>query len=321
MRESRPGQSTLEFFEKLCYNIIKVYSYKRVLEANMETKYKDNLLPIGKMAKANRVTIATLRLYDQLDLLKPTYIDYESGYRYYDIRQSSRLDFIRYMRDLGLGLSDIQDLLQKEDISLIEEKLVEKHSQIHSQLRELSAMHDAIERTILSIDRFRKSPDSGTISLEFIDQRHILFAPCSENFYELGIVAYEKTIQALRTQLLESGVPQILSYSLGTSVKREDFEQGNFAADKVFIFGDSNLKNYGSNIQVLGSGMYACIYLDNFDDEIMYAKKLLDYCHEHGYMISGDYICEELTEFNIFDQSQRSMFLRLQIPVSFQKKA
>lgn len=285
------------------------------------TGTKNNLLPIGKMAKANRVTIATLRLYDQLGLLKPTYTDQESGYRYCDIRQSSRLDFIRYMRDLGLGLEDIQDLLKKEDIDLIKEKLMEKRSQIFLQQQELNAMGEAIDRTIQSIERFRKSPHSGTISLEFIERRYILYTPCTVNFYELGIGAYEQTIQDLRTKLLKKELPQILSYSLGTSVKGRDFEQGKFTADKVFIFGDANLKNYGDNIDILDSGMYACIYLDNFDDEICYAAKLLDYCRSHGYIISGDYICEELTEFNVFDKSQRSMFLRLQIPVSFREKA
>ena len=96
----------------------------------MDAEIKEGLLPIGKMAKANRVTIAALRLYDQMDLLKPAHIDTESGYRYYDIRQSSRLDFIRYMRELGLSLSDIQDLLQREDIALIEEKLIEKNPEV-----------------------------------------------------------------------------------------------------------------------------------------------------------------------------------------------
>ncbi|MBQ3141082.1 MAG: ABC transporter permease, partial [Clostridia bacterium] len=50
-------------------------------------------------------------------------------------------------------------------------------------------------------DRFRKSPESGTISLEFIDRRYILYTDCPVNFYESGIVAYEKTIQELRTEL------------------------------------------------------------------------------------------------------------------------
>lgn len=287
----------------------------------MDQKLKAGLLPIGKMAKANRVTIAALRLYDQMELLKPAHIDEESGYRYYDIRQSSRLDFIRYMRDLGLSLSDIGDLLKEEDVGLIEERLIEKRKNIHKEIDELNAMSEAIARTIQSIDRFRKSPASGTISLEFIDSRCILYAPCHTNFYEGGITEYEELIQNLRTKLLEKGMPQIHSYSLGTSIKRQDFQEEKFVADKVFIFGNSNLKNYGDNFMELDSGMYACIYLDNFDDEIPYARQLLRYCRENGYIIAGDYICEELTEFNIFDSSRRSMFLRLQIPVKFQKNA
>ncbi len=286
----------------------------------MET-LKNTLLPIGKMAKANRVTVATLRLYDNMGLLAPVYTDEQSGYRYYDIRQASRLDFIRYMRDLGLSLSDIRDLLEQEEITLIEEKLIEKRKQIYRQLAELNEMREAIDRTIQSIDRFRKSPESGTISLEFIDRRYILYTDCPVNFYESGIVAYEKTIQELRTELMERQMPQILSYNLGTSVKKENLEQGIFAADKVFIFGDDKLKNYGENVRMLESGMYACIYLDNFDDEQSCAGRLLDYCRSQGYIIAGDYICEELTEFNIFGNSQRSMFLRLQIPVKFQKRS
>ena len=280
----------------------------------------NGLLPIGKMAKSNRVTIATLRLYDEMGLLMPAYIDPDTGYRYYDIRQTSRLDFIRYMRELGLSLSDIRDLLSKEDITLIEEKLIEKNNQIHQQIRELKAMHEAVDRTIQSIERFRKSPAGGTTSLEFIDRRYILYTPCSDNFYEEGIVAYEKTIQSLRASLMEKEMPQILSYSLGTSIRREDFERGNLIPDKVFIFGDKELNDYGDNIEILESGMYACIYLDHFDDEISYARELLKYCRDQGYTIAGDYICEELTEFNIFDNKQRSMFLRLQIPVTFQKR-
>ena len=287
----------------------------------MKQDNRNSLIPIGKMATANKVTIATLRLYDQMGLLKPAFIDPDSGYRYYTIQQTSRLDFIRYMRELGLSLADIQSILEKEDVTLIEEKLIEKNNQIHQQLRELKAMHEAVDRTIQSIERYRKSPASGMISLEFIDQRYILYAPCAVNFYETGIVAYEKIIRDLRTDLMEKGLPQILSYNLGTSILLSDFEAGRFIPDQVFIFGDRHLQDYGDAIRVLDSGMYACIYLDSFDEEISAALKLKEYCRDQGYALTGDYICEELTEFNVFDMHRRNMFLRLQIPVKFQKNA
>ena len=285
----------------------------------MDREKRGQLLSIGEMAEANRVSIATLRLYDRMGLLQPCCRDEESNYRYYDIRQTSRLDIIRYMRNLNMSLAEIQTLLEKEDIMLIEQKLIEKNNQIHQQMRDLKAMHEAVERTIQSIERYRKSPASGTTSLEFIDQRHILYISCTENFYEQGIVAYEKAVHALRRELMGRNLPQLLSYSLGTSVKRDDFVRGALVADKVFIFGDKHLRDYGENIEVIESGMFACIYLDSFDEEAAGAARLLEYCRANRFVVNGDYLCEEMTELNLFDNSKRNMFLRLQVPVIFTK--
>ena len=65
--------------------------------------------------------------------------------------------------------------------------------------------------------------------------------------------------------------------------------------------------------------MYACTYLDNYDDEIDCARKLKQYCEQNRYTIAGDYICEVMTGFNVFNSDHRSMFLKLQIPVEFPK--
>ena len=285
----------------------------------MDRKMRSHLLSIGEMAEANRVSIATLRLYDRMGLLKPSYRDAESNYRYYDIRQTSRLDIIRYLQNLGMSLAEIQALLEKEDIILIEQKLIERNNQIHQQMRDLEAMHEAVERAIQSIERYRKSPASGTISLEFIDQRHILYIPCQENFYDGGVVAYERAVGELRRELMRRNVPQLLSYSLGTSVKREDFQRQILTADKIFIFVDKHLRDYGENFQVIESGMFACLYLDDFDQEAEGARRLLEYCRANRYTLSGDYLCEEMTELNLFDNRKRNMFMRLQIPVTFPK--
>ena len=47
---------------------------------------------------------------------------------------------------------------------------------------------------------------------------------------------------------------------------------------------------------------------------------LLSHCKSEGLSICGDYICEVLTEFNVFDDEKRGMFLRLQVPVDFSRK-
>lgn len=280
---------------------------------------KEDLLPIGKMAALNRVTVSTLRLYDEKGLLKPRYIDPQTGYRYYDINQNARLDMIAYMKELGMSLSQIAWALQKEDISLIEELLSQKNEQIHQQMRQLKAQHDAVERAILSIERYRKSPVTGTFSLEYIDRRFVWGIPCSTNFYSDDIHSYERLLQGLRLKLEEAGFPQIHSYNTGTSIARKDYEEDRFLADRIFIFTTRRDEWESPAFHVVESGMYACVYLDNYDEEIYYARRLRDYCRENRYTIAGDYICEVMTGFHVFDNDPRTMFMRLQVPVTFQK--
>ena len=280
---------------------------------------KNTLIPIGKMAKANNVSIATLRLYDEMGLIKPSFIDPQTNYRYYDVNQTSRLDLIRYMRDMGTSIKDISLLLEKEDIDLIEEKLVERSIQIRSEIKALKSTQDAVDRTIKSIERYRKSPLPGTLSLEFIERRRILYIQSLIDFYRYGIEKYEECIRNLRLKLVGMNIPQVLSYSLGTSVKKDDFMEGKLVADKIFIFGDKRLSEYSDDTLLLESGMYACVYLDNYDNEKKEAERLLKFALDNGYEIAGDYICEEMTELNFLQKRQRNMFLRLQVPVIFSK--
>ncbi|HNZ62982.1 MAG TPA: helix-turn-helix domain-containing protein [Bacillota bacterium] len=282
---------------------------------------KELLIPIGQMARINNVTVPTLRHYDKLGILKPRYTDPETGYRYYDILQNARLDMIAYMKELGMSLAEIAAVLLTKNLALIEEILAQKNEQIHQNMRELKAQHDAVNRAINAIERYRKSPVTGTLSLEYIDRRYILAVPCSENFYQKSIISYERVLYDLRKSLIQHSVSKIHSYNVGTSISRRDFERQSFIADKVFIFADSNLAKQLKDVDTLESGMYACVYSDRFEDETAFATKLLHFCKENHYQISGDYICEILTEFNVFESGSRNMFLRLHVPVSFEKSS
>lgn len=197
---------------------------------------QNELLSIGKMAEINNLTVATLRLYDELGLLHPRRKDPQSGYRYYDMAQNARLDMIAYMKELGMSLAEIADILKKEDITLIETILIRKNEQLHSQMRELKARHNAVERAIASVERYRKSPVKGTIALEYIDRRYLWGLPCRDNFYDTDIYAYERELMYLRQALMNRGFSHIHSYATGTSITRENFLAGRFEAKDVFVF-------------------------------------------------------------------------------------
>ena len=72
------------------------------------------MLKIGDFSRFAQVSVRLLRHYDQLGLLKPAQVDEQSGYRYYSAQQLSELNHILAMRDLGLSLEQIANLLRQK---------------------------------------------------------------------------------------------------------------------------------------------------------------------------------------------------------------
>ncbi len=72
------------------------------------------MLRIGDFSRIARVSVQTLRYYDDLGLLAPVEVDRFTGYRYYAFDQLPRLHRILALKDLGLTLEEIARLLQDE---------------------------------------------------------------------------------------------------------------------------------------------------------------------------------------------------------------
>ncbi len=68
---------------------------------------------IGTVARLSQVSVRTLRHYDDLGLLKPAHVDPHTGYRYYSPEQVVRLHRILVLRDLGVPLSEIAQLIDE----------------------------------------------------------------------------------------------------------------------------------------------------------------------------------------------------------------
>jgi len=75
---------------------------------------------IQQLARLSGVTSRTLRHYDDLGLLPPTSVG-ANGYRYYDQAALVRLQRILLLRELGLGLSAIAEVLdgQTDDVAAL----------------------------------------------------------------------------------------------------------------------------------------------------------------------------------------------------------
>ncbi|GAA2208228.1 MerR family transcriptional regulator [Nonomuraea monospora] len=71
----------------------------------------EELLPIGQFARLGRLSVKQLRHYDELGLLRPAFVDGETGYRYYRASQARVALSIALLRSLDVPLAVVGEVL------------------------------------------------------------------------------------------------------------------------------------------------------------------------------------------------------------------
>lgn len=112
----------------------------------------NQLLRIGEFAKLGQVSIKTLRFYEAEGLLKPEYVNPETGYRYYRMPQSEQLALITNLRAGGFHISEISALLKSDisskqladSISAKREKLLDERAAIDDRLRIVETLSKSV---------------------------------------------------------------------------------------------------------------------------------------------------------------------------------
>jgi len=110
---------------------------------------------IQEIARLTGTTSRTLRHYDDIGLLPPTRIA-SNGYRHYDESALLRLQRILLLRDLGLGLSAIADVVgadaSRASASTPEGAALEKHlAQLRAEQTRLARQIASVEHTITTL--------------------------------------------------------------------------------------------------------------------------------------------------------------------------
>jgi DNA-binding transcriptional MerR regulator len=107
--------------------------------------------PIHEIARLAGTTSRTLRHYGDLGLLPPTSVG-GNGYRYYDEQALTRLQRILLLRDLGLGLTAIAEILERQGA---------EGDALATHLRYLRAEQDRLERQIIAVETTIEKLEGG----------------------------------------------------------------------------------------------------------------------------------------------------------------
>jgi DNA-binding transcriptional MerR regulator len=125
---------------------------------------EEGVFKIGDFSRLSFVSIKTLRYYDDLGLLKPVSVDPFSGYRYYSADQLPRLNRILALRDLGLSLTQITALLDRDlRPDQITEMLVHHRREIDEHIHAEESRLQRVEARIRQMKEEGKMPEYEVI--------------------------------------------------------------------------------------------------------------------------------------------------------------
>jgi DNA-binding transcriptional MerR regulator/effector-binding domain-containing protein len=133
------------------------------------------MFSIGEFARLGTVSVRTLRHYDEIGLLRPAKVDPETGYRCYSPTQLRQLNRIIALKELGLSLAQVRQLVTGITPEELRGMLVLRRAQLEqeveaykNQLLEIEARLSYIAREgAMPADdiKVKKIPAMGVVAI------------------------------------------------------------------------------------------------------------------------------------------------------------
>lgn len=123
----------------------------------------DSMYKIGEFSKIVDMPVRTVRYYDEVDVLKPEYVDQFSGYRYYTDNNVSEAEWIKLLRATGFSLEEIVNCKSLFDTDIIDDKIEQLNGmidEISEKIQRLEIMREEVSLTKGDVKVLRKAPDS-----------------------------------------------------------------------------------------------------------------------------------------------------------------
>ncbi len=114
------------------------------------------MLKIGDFSKLSYISIRMLRYYDQLDILKPSYIDESTNYRFYEIEQLETANMIVKLRSLGFTTTAIKSIIDDKSelniTNLFNQRMNEVQFELERLVRVSKEMHQLVKIDVKKIN-------------------------------------------------------------------------------------------------------------------------------------------------------------------------
>lgn len=240
------------------------------------------LFQIGDVAKMFHISTGSLRHYEQAGLLTPEYIDQDTGYRYYSVRQFEILNTIRYLRALDMPLNQIEDFLKNRDIDVIEDKLMKQKELVARKQRELAIIEQKIEHRLDQLKDARNS-ELDVIQIKKVPSCRLVWL--KDSLRPKSYLDLEYAIRRLEENQTESVV---FLGKVGVGISRENLMAGRYEQyDSVFLVLDEEDSYKGTVEQHPEELCVSMCFCGSHKEAGAHYEKMMEYIEKHKMEVTG----------------------------------
>ena len=267
-------------------------------------------MTIGEFAKLKNITPETLRHYDRCNLLKPAYVDEETGYRFYSIFQFEKLSTILELRQLGMSLLEIKEFFDNRNAENSLKILEERYEQLLEEIEELENLKDNILHKISHLKTFLNSDYLNRRDFKNIPERKALL--WKENLNSGIEVEYG---YAELEQHLKEFAPIFAGNRYGLRIVLNELNDWNSYLI-LFVDDELPLPDYNATeIQKIPGGLYASTLCQGREDDIIqHILNIKNELEDKGYEVSGDIIQIAQIDLSVTGIVE-SLLYEIQIPI------
>ncbi|MBD8498453.1 MerR family transcriptional regulator [Paenibacillus arenosi] len=236
------------------------------------------MYPIGKFSELCHVPIKTIRYYSDIGLLKPSYIDPVTNYRYYDYDSIQTLNKITILKSCQLSLAEIQQMITNADPSQWMSILSQQLDRLEEQKQQINYRIEEIHQLKIKIQQEHAFIPGPTLSTCYLENRE------EQAVYTIRKKIKMTFIDHLVKQLFE----RIYAFQLETAGKLmaifHEREDNKKEADVELLIPVKPMKDSYKldDFKIRARGTYACITVEGPYSEL-----------ESGYIMLLTYIDEQ----------------------------
>lgn len=277
----------------------------------MDHKY----MTISELAKLRKTTTSTLRYYDRIGLLKPDYVDPDTGYRYYSIFQYEKLGTILELRSLEMPIDQIVEYFCDRNLKQSIDILETYQKRLEEKINMQKSINDVLKSKLQFLNTLHELGPLETVFLSEFAERSIITFGKPSGDPEKHAYAYTKL-----EWYIDEVAPILATDRIGVYVDEailEDNEEFVPAIPMIIVQKTGENKKY---IQTIPAGKYACMYysngrLEHYHPSFEIIKK---YLRDNSYEICGPIL--QIYKIDVTLTNDRSeTIIELQIPITEKK--